>query len=130
MSGWPTVIEGLLFGPTTKKSAAPKLVLTGSRKGRRYPERMSMSISSMSSRVERDTPKRPSAAVRLLAELRSRAAHSPTRSVAVHRAELARALEVSDRTIKTATADLIGTGFVEVTGPQSRYAPNTYRVLV
>lgn len=90
-----------------------------------------MSISADLSRVQRDTPpKRPSAAPRLLEELRRRVADVPSGAVAVTRSDLAAALDVSDRTIKRARADLEATGLIEVTGQDDRYAPNIYRVLL
>jgi DNA-binding IclR family transcriptional regulator len=43
-------------------------------------------------------------------------------------AELAAALDVEERTIRRASADLAVTGLIEVSGPADRYAPNTYCV--
>lgn len=87
-----------------------------------------MSLDLTASRVQRDTPRRPSAAPRLFAELRQRAAATTDGAVLVTIAELAAALDVEERTIRRASADLAVTGLIEVSGPADRYAPNTYRV--
>lgn len=89
-----------------------------------------MSLDLTASRVQRDTPRRPSAAPRLFAELRRRAAATPDGAVLVTIAELAAALDVEERTIRRARADLTVTGLIEVSGSDDRYAPNTYRVNV
>jgi hypothetical protein len=89
-------------------------------------ERIVVSLDAVASRVHPDTPKRPPAALRLLAELYRRATPD---SVTVSRAELAQSLAVSERTIQRASRALVVADLIAVTGdPNDRYAPNTYRV--
>lgn len=84
-----------------------------------------MSLALTSACVQADTPKRPPAALRLLAELCRRMNDG---AVSVSRAELAESLEVSERTIMRARGALTVAGLIEVLGSDERHTPNTYRV--
>ncbi len=72
--------------------------------------------------------RRPSAAPRLLVELRERAGAEPRGAVEATVAELAAALRVSRRTVQRAAADLVATGLIDVAESPGRYTPNTYTV--
>lgn len=87
-----------------------------------------MSLPCDTSRVERDTPKLPPPALRLLVELRKRSCDAGGGPVVATRADLAEVLAVSDRTIRRARAELTAVGLLDVEGPDQRYCGNTYRM--
>lgn len=87
---------------------------------------MAVSLSAETSRVHADTPKRASED-RLEAELRDRET-APGHPVQVYRADLAKALGVSDRTVRRAARRLVKAGRLDVTIRNSRYEPNVYRL--
>lgn len=90
-----------------------------------------MTISCDASRSQAATPsKRPSAAPRLLAELKTEALLGDGQTVTITLKALAERLGVSHRTVQRARGDLVACGFIAVTGPDERHAPNKYRILV
>ncbi len=112
-----------------KKAPPPKLSLAGLNRGGAPTDWIGMTLPGMRSRVDCDTPKLPTAPLRLLVELRKRAQESDDGAVVAARDDLAQALGVSDRTIRRARAALTAAELIAVTGPDQRYCGNTYTVL-
>lgn len=87
---------------------------------------IALDLGCPQSGTPRSPRKRPSAAPRLLVELRRRAALQSDGAVVASVAELAEALDVSERTIQFATSDLAETGLIKVTAAPRKDAANTY----